>query len=241
MTAVSPGTAKVTVSARDGSGKKIVATVKVINPVTTMKITSKTGQYFLSRGKKLTLTAKVNDDASVKKVEWTSSNPKAATVKNGVVTAHHYKYGSDVVITAKATDGSGEYAEYAFRIHPKIKQFVLREKEINGGDNYAKTVSFTTTIEKTYNSQTARYETTPLFDGKIPMPYYYDEESTTYVLEKYSEVLTEIKVSNPNVLQFVRDEKNKRKIVPVNKGKCEIIYKAMDGSGATCKIKVTVK
>ena len=62
-----------------------------------------------STNRKLVLDLTVlPETATNKKVEWTTSDKKVATVKNGVVTIK--KHEGSTIITAKAKDGSGIYA-----------------------------------------------------------------------------------------------------------------------------------
>ena len=62
----------------------------------------------IAAGKKITLKATVlPEKASNKKLKWTSSNPKVATVnQNGVVVIKKKTGGKKIVIKAEATDGS---------------------------------------------------------------------------------------------------------------------------------------
>jgi len=86
--------------------------------VKVQKITITPGQYSLAVGRKLTLKATVGPKkATNKKVVWSSSNIKYATVNNkGVVTAKKGGAGKTVTITAKAADGSGVRAKVKIRI-----------------------------------------------------------------------------------------------------------------------------
>ena len=98
-----PGTATITVRTVDGD-KTANCTVKVVQPVTsiTLNATSAT----LNTKSKKQLTAKINPlNASIKTINWTSSNTKIATVtKNGLVTTLNVP--GNVVITAKTVSGA---------------------------------------------------------------------------------------------------------------------------------------
>ena len=113
--------------------------------VKVQKITITPGQHSLAVGKKLTLKATVGPKKATNKkvvwsssntkyatvnskgvvtakkanskIEWTSSNNKYATVNSkGVVTAKKAGIGKTVTITAKATDGSGKKATIKIKI-----------------------------------------------------------------------------------------------------------------------------
>ena len=103
VTAVSAGTATITVKTADG-GKTatcaVTVTTKVI-PVTGISI-EEGATAEVEEGKTVTLTAKVQpDNATDKAVTWTSSNKAIATVADGVVTG---VAAGQAVITAKAGD-----------------------------------------------------------------------------------------------------------------------------------------
>ena len=103
VTAISAGTATITVKTADG-GKTatcaVTVTTKVI-PVTGISI-EEGATAEVEEGKTVTLTAKVQpDNATDKTVTWTSSNKAIATVADGVVTG---VAAGQAVITAKAGD-----------------------------------------------------------------------------------------------------------------------------------------
>lgn len=105
---VKKGTATITCEALDGSGVKASYKVTVTNPVT--KITLKKTSLKLKKGRSYTLKYTVGPkSATNKKVKWTTSNKKIATVSTkGKVTAKRKK--GTAVIKCTAADGSGVYA-----------------------------------------------------------------------------------------------------------------------------------
>lgn len=119
VTAVGNGTAKITATTVDG-GYKAVCTVKVVTPVSGIKITASTNQVYNT--KSLKLTAQVSPStASNKAVTWSSSNTKIATVSSsGVV----YGVGSgSAYIYCKSADGG---------YTAKFKITVLQKTEVTG-------------------------------------------------------------------------------------------------------------
>ena len=116
VTAVSAGTASITCTAKDGSGKKATCEVTVTDPtppkpsvVKVAKITLNKTTASVGKGKTMQLTATVTPtNATNKAVTWKSSNTKIATVSStGKVTA---KSAGTVTITCTAKDGSGKKA-----------------------------------------------------------------------------------------------------------------------------------
>ena len=116
VTAVSAGTASITCTAKDGSGKKATCKVTVTDPtppkpsvVKVAKITLNKTTASVGKGKTLQLSATVTPtNATNRAVTWKSSNTKIATVSStGRVTA---KVAGTVTITCTAKDGSGKKA-----------------------------------------------------------------------------------------------------------------------------------
>ena len=105
VTAAGNGTASITVSATDGSGKNATCTVAVTTLVSSISL-DKTS-LDLYKGDSFTLSATVSPStASNKALTWTSSNISVATVSNsGVVAAAG---NGTATITVSATDGSGK-------------------------------------------------------------------------------------------------------------------------------------
>ncbi len=99
------GTAKIYATATDGSGCRDYLTVTVTNTVAVTSVTLNRSNLSLEAGQCTELYATVcPQNATNKKVNWTSSNTSVATVSGGVVTA--VSKGS-ARITATAADGSG--------------------------------------------------------------------------------------------------------------------------------------
>ena len=105
---VKTGTAKITVTSKKNTKKSAAITVQV-KKAAVSKIVLDQETAALKTGDKVTLKATVTaGKKACKKVAWTSSDKKVATVtKKGVVKA---KAAGTVTITAKAIDGSGKKA-----------------------------------------------------------------------------------------------------------------------------------
>jgi uncharacterized protein YjdB len=104
-TAVKEGTAKITVTTKDG-GKTaecaVTVSKKIIN-VTGVTLDKNSASLLVGQTQQLTATV-TPDNATDKSVTWSSSNPNVATVdQTGLVTA---KAGGSVTITVITTDGS---------------------------------------------------------------------------------------------------------------------------------------
>lgn len=81
------------------------------------KITLSGISHQITAGKKLKLTAKITNNATNKKLIWTTSNKKYATVsQSGIVTFNKKAKGKTVTITATAADGSKQKATYKVKI-----------------------------------------------------------------------------------------------------------------------------
>ena len=123
--AVNAGTAKITATANDGSGKKYTCTVKVNIPVSSVKLNKASAE--LTEGEAVTLKATVApSNASNKSVKWSTSNTKVATVSAGKVTA---KSAGTATITAAAADGSGKKA--VCKITVKAKPVINPEVKVS--------------------------------------------------------------------------------------------------------------
>ena len=117
VTAVAPGTATITAKSDDG-GKTATCSVTVNSKVISVESVSldRTSAE-ITEGETITLTATVKpDNATNKKVTWSSSNEEIATVKDGVVSA--VKEG-EAIITAKTEDG-GKTASCSVVVKEKV-------------------------------------------------------------------------------------------------------------------------
>ena len=88
-------------------------TVKKITKIALTGISNK-----ISSGRSIQLTATVSpNNVTNKKLKWSSSNTKVATVsQNGKVTIKKGTGGKSVTITAQATDGSGISASFKIKV-----------------------------------------------------------------------------------------------------------------------------
>ena len=121
---VKRGTATITATAADGSGKKATCSVTVKQPVTSLTL-NKTA-LTLNNGKTATLTATVGpSNANNKTVKWTTSNSAVATVSStGVVKG--LKRGT-ATITATAADGSGKKAACKVTVTKLVTSLTLNK------------------------------------------------------------------------------------------------------------------
>lgn len=109
-------TVTITAYATDGSGKKATFRIKIMKG--TVKKIKITGKKTVKAGKTLSLKAKVTASKGAnKKLKWTSSNTKYATVSgSGKVKALKAGKKKSVKITAMATDGSGKKETVTIKI-----------------------------------------------------------------------------------------------------------------------------
>ena len=112
------GKTVITITSKADKSKKYKITVTVGTPAS--KVSIKASKNYVATGKTLQLKATVTPKkASNKKVVWSSSNKKVATVTSkGVVKG--IKSGA-VTITAKAADGSGKKAKFKVNVVAPIR------------------------------------------------------------------------------------------------------------------------
>jgi len=128
LTGLKTGSATITATAADGTGKKTTVKVRVVRMATGIKITGTTS---VLAGKRVTLSASVEpSNATEKKVTWSSSDPSVATVDSrGRVTAQKVTGLKSVVITATAKDGSGVAAQHTINVTPAISKMQVTADE----------------------------------------------------------------------------------------------------------------
>ncbi len=115
VNAVAKGTATITATAADGSGKKATCAVSVVNPVEAINIT--TTQTGIVGGKTLQLSAKCSPSTASSKVNWyVEDNEYLDVTSAGKITAKKGVTGTATVF-AKATDGSNTIAEYDINVY----------------------------------------------------------------------------------------------------------------------------
>ena len=110
-------TVTITATAADGSGKSASYKIKIMkNAVKSVKVKAAKS---VKAGKKIKvkITIKTTGKKANKKIKWTSSNTKYATVSStGVVKTKKAGKGKTVKITAAATDGSGKKSTVKIKI-----------------------------------------------------------------------------------------------------------------------------
>lgn len=110
-------TVRIIATAKDGTEKQAVYQIKIMKDAV-KKINLK-AKKTIKAGKKFTIkaTIKTTGKKANKKLAWTSSNTKYATVNSkGRVTAKKAGKGKKVKITARATDGSGKKKTVTIKI-----------------------------------------------------------------------------------------------------------------------------
>ncbi len=117
VTGMGSGTAIIKAEALDGS--KVSGSYQITVTDAVKKISLKSGTKGIAAGKKATIkaTVSVTGKTANKKLVWSSSNKKYATVNGkGVVTTKKAGAGKTVTITAKSTDGSEKSAKVKIKI-----------------------------------------------------------------------------------------------------------------------------
>lgn len=133
VTAVKKGDCIITAKATDGSGKKAVCKVTVINPVTNVVLNAHNISWNV--GKKAHFYPTVTPNTATNTdVIYTSSNTKIATVdENGLLTAVS---AGTCIITCTAADGSGKYDTCTVKVkQPVTKLTISGGSSVNEGSS----------------------------------------------------------------------------------------------------------
>ena len=133
---VNPGTATITATAKDGSGKKAVVKITVYRPVSKVKLNKTAGSLII--GKTVQLTATISpSNATSKAIIWTTSDATVATVNSkGLVTAIGK---GQATITARAKYGANDsvLATYRLTVTPGVTSiaFVAPPSKLKSGQS----------------------------------------------------------------------------------------------------------
>jgi len=132
VTFVGFGTATIAAVARDGSGKQASLNITVRRFATGITVT---GRDYVASGKQLALRAAVSPaNASVKTVDWSTSDENAAVINaRGMLTAKAVEAPTAVTVTARAKDGSGIAGQHTLTVYPAATAVeILKEGEDAG-------------------------------------------------------------------------------------------------------------
>lgn len=140
LTAVAPGTCTIVCRSEENQSKYDTCTVTVKSSVTVEKVDIKQGSAYLMIGSSKVLTNTVSPaNATSKKITWSSTDPKVATVNSiGVVTA---KSVGKCKIIAKATDGSGKSDSCTIVVRQPVTSLSLSDRNINMANGASKTLT----------------------------------------------------------------------------------------------------
>lgn len=236
VTVKAVGTAKIKVATKDGSGKNVSCTIKVVEPVTAISVYSKNGLNVVGRNKTLTLGALTNSKASNKKVKWTSDNPSVATVDaSGKVKGISYGSGeASTTIRATATDGSGTSTTFTVTVIPAITKLAYYTTRGTFANSAVATMG---RWDYGYIGEFCPYYFDEISGDRVPRTEVIDGQTYRY----FDWDVIDYSCSNYNVIQIIPDEDGYLSVCPVGKGKATLTFKALDGSGKSCKLTITVK
>lgn len=222
------GTAKITVTANDGSGKKAVCKVTVVNPVFAIYGVSSTGYNSndiipIAVGCSVSIKTQINYGSnqgvykpSNAKLEWSSSSD-CATVKNGRVKCKSNAVpGTRFTVTARAKDGFGTDASFTFEVKDRITKMYIQQ----GGK---KLTSASYKVRHGYG----------IYEPAI----YVETKNKTQKFHGYFSV----KISNKDVAYRAYDDYRNMCIWGVKPGTSKITYTAKDGSNKKFTIYLKVK
>lgn len=252
LTGIKKGTARITCSATDGSGKKSVLTVKVIVPVSRLDMFADRGQSAVAYGKSMKLRPALGaayGDPTIKKVEW-EKTPVKVKYYSQIGTVDDYEEAKAYIriVNGKLSVNKkikklayfGGYFEATVRIKSKDGTGLQAEKNFLVVPPTSRMRSLYNRPQKLYAGDAFEDD---LFYGDLGVEY--SMTNGVYILNP------EITSSNPEVLSVYLEETTynsyngylyyKCVCTAKKKGKAVITVKATDGTGKKAKLKVTVR
>lgn len=250
LTALKPGTARITARSLDGSGKKSTVTIKVITPASDISVLPVNGQLFVAAGGSASNRFKLgtlHGKPSVRKVKWDYSivaintstfdqETGTGATENSYVTqmAKRYKLVSvkngKIKVSKYYPSLILAYGEYGIKAVATTTDgtglsaasyFVVRSKQAGG----MKAV-FTESGRKVTGTVRVNLGEKNALSG-ITIIGAYDQIQTTS--------------SNPKVISaYVDEQSNSVVALPLKTGTATVTFKANDGSGRKCKVKFKV-
>ena len=219
------GTVKITAQTTDGS--KLSATVQItarimVEYIEIHEAGVPENNYTLAAGKSMRLKAVVYPStATLKKLEWWSSDPAVATVSgSGVVKAANLPLPRSVTIYVRATDADPRNQEvyetfYDITVYPKTSKVILTDQ--TGAVVTGKTIYM------------------DMNNVEDNFPYYYLRASVEPLYYATQECIWSS--SNEKVIQVDQNGD----LTLIKDGSAVITAKAADGSGVTGKVKVVIR
>lgn len=246
------GTAVITATAKDGTGKKAKVKVIVTQPVTKIKLAA--AKSTLEIGDKTKVTAKIApSNAKNKAVTFSSSNARVAKVDSkGNVTAVTE---GTAVIKATAKDGSKKYGQVKITVRASLKGIAwdaktLKISKINPGNpvnlgliikpDYAhiESIKYTSSNEK-IAKVTKDGQLIGLSNGKVTIKAkvtdFYGNSKSIYLdnIEVYTPV-KDVKINYEELDLFAGESKEiKAGVLPETASNQEVIFKSSNETVAT--------
>ena len=247
LQAVGNGTAKISVSLKDGSAKAAVLNVTVVTLANEVKIT---GPEKAVAGKSLTLKAEVMPStASDKAVTWAVTNGPAKISANGILTINKDAApGSYVRVTATAKDGTNRYGVLFVDIIEAPTYFCVEydeDKELEDQTTYGVTCK--------YNSKGSLAEVT-LLTLQLPASKHQSEEDWAWKEDELPVAMQLLRGTDPitgaDLYSQVSVSSSNTKVATVDPdgtihaagaGTANVTYALTDGSGQKITVKVIVR
>lgn len=239
ITALSKGTAKITATSTDGSGKSTTIKITVKQPVTGLELS---GQSYIQAGTKASFKAKVlPTNANVKTLRWEvgAYNSETGAIKNvpGVTVTSSGKvsvtkglnYSGDITVRVSSLDNSNIKAMTTFNIAQKATNVTLYNPNAGAGSDWTTLIPVSDDNENNYE-----YDSTLTLVGAA-----YSPDSRLGKKVSFTS-------SNPGVARVVGtsfDSETGRTTATIrafSKGKTTITCKALDGSKKSNKINLKV-